>query len=76
MKGEELLSEEHKETNNSEQQEVLSTNFEKSLGNAAEEYAEEGYEIFPVKENSKEPATKKGFYNATNDPEKIKNIWK
>jgi len=53
-------------------QEALST----SLCNAAEKYAEEGYEIFPVKENSKEPATKKGFYNATNDPEKIKNIWK
>lgn len=38
-------------------------------------YAELGYKIFPVNENSKVPATKNGFQDATADLEIIKKWW-
>lgn len=39
-------------------------------------YAERGYKIFPVQEDSKAPATKNGFHDATDDSETIKKWWK
>ena len=39
------------------------------------ELAARGYPIFPLKPNSKEPATPNGFRAATTDPEQIKRWW-
>lgn len=38
-------------------------------------YAERGYKIFPVQEDSKAPATKNGFQDATDDLGTIKKWW-
>ena len=39
------------------------------------DYAKAGYKIFPVKENGKNPATGKGFLDATTDIEQIEKWW-
>lgn len=46
-----------------------------SLADAAKAYAEVGLKIFPVKPQTKEPLTKNGFWDATNDREQIVTWW-
>lgn len=45
------------------------------LGSSALWYAKQGWAIFPLLPNSKQPATKNGFYDATMDLSKIKAWW-
>jgi DNA-binding HxlR family transcriptional regulator len=47
----------------------------KGLLRQALELASKGYPVFPLKPNSKEPATTNGFRDATTDPEQIKRWW-
>lgn len=44
--------------------------------NAALEYADRGWQVFPCVESGKRPATRHGFKGATTDPETIRNWWK
>jgi len=46
-----------------------------SLGDAAVAYAKMGFAVFPCVDNGKEPATKHGFKDATNDPSIITRVW-
>jgi len=46
-----------------------------SLGDAAVAYAKMGFAVFPCVDNGKEPATKHGFKDATNDPSIIARVW-
>lgn len=46
-----------------------------SLGDAAVAYAKMGFAVFPCMDNGKEPATKHGFKDATNDPDVIGRVW-
>lgn len=39
---------------------------------AALDYAARGWHVFPLKPQSKEPATRRGFYDATTNPEKLR----
>jgi len=43
-----------------------------SIYEAAIEYAKLGFSVFPLKPNSKKPATSDGFKSASTDPVKIK----
>lgn len=45
------------------------------LGKAAVSYAKMGFAVFPCVDNGKEPATKHGFKDATNDPNIIARVW-
>jgi len=45
------------------------------LGKAAVAYAKMGFAVFPCIDNGKEPATKHGFKDATNDPDVIARVW-
>lgn len=47
----------------------------KSLMQAAIDYANKGYFIFPLKPKDKAPLTRNGFKDASNDPKKIKEWW-
>ena len=42
---------------------------------AALNYAAAGWPVFPCRVNSKEPATRNGFHDATTDPERIASWW-
>jgi len=42
---------------------------------AALNYAATGWPVFPCRVNSKEPATRNGFHDATTDPERIASWW-
>lgn len=44
--------------------------------NAALEYLEQGFYVFPLKPKSKAPLTPSGFKDASNDPEVIKAWWR
>lgn len=46
------------------------------LGQAAVWYAHQGWPVFPLKQSSKVPATRNGFYDATTDVERIRRYWK
>ncbi|WP_432474143.1 DUF3631 domain-containing protein [Amphritea sp. HPY] len=46
-----------------------------SLSEAAVQYAEQGYSVFPLKPKGKQPATKHGFKDAEKDPELVKQMW-
>lgn len=45
------------------------------LGRAAQEYAANGYRVFPLKPGTKKPATKNGFKNATCDAASVGKWW-
>lgn len=45
------------------------------LGPSALWYARMGWPIFPLLPNSKQPATRNGFYDATDDPDRIREWW-
>ena len=38
-------------------------------------YARGGLAVFPLSERGKTPATKKGYLDASTNPDKIKNWW-
>src|SRR3954452_17087396 len=46
-----------------------------SFLDAALAYASQGFLVFPCKEQSKEPATPRGFYNATTSPATIRRLF-
>lgn len=48
---------------------------EKTLGDCALEYAELGFEVFPIVPQGKNPATEHGLKDATRDPEQIRKWW-
>lgn len=50
--------------------------FSAEILEAALKYAARGWAVFPLRKNSKEPATLNGFYAATTDPEQIKCMFK
>lgn len=45
------------------------------LAQAAAWYASQGWPVFPLKANSKVPATRNGFYDATTNVERIRRYW-
>ena len=45
------------------------------LGRAAQEYAANGYRVFPLKPGTKKPATKNGFKDATCDAASVGKWW-
>lgn len=45
------------------------------LGKAAVTYAKSGFAVFPCWEGAKEPATRHGFKDASNDPDVIARVW-
>lgn len=45
------------------------------LGASALWYAKQGWPVFPLQANSKVPAIKNGFYQATTDLQRIKDWW-
>lgn len=45
------------------------------LGRAAEEYAAAGWYVFPLKPRDKTPMTERGFKNASNKPEIVRQWW-
>lgn len=46
------------------------------LKEAAIEYAEAGFAVFPCERDSKEPATRHGFKDARRDPDVIGRVWR
>ena len=50
---------------------MVTSNFKKS----AISYAEQGFNVLPLKPYGKEPATKHGLYDATNDVSQIESWW-
>lgn len=46
-----------------------------ALGPVALWYARQGWPVFPLRPGSKVPATKQGFYDATVDPQQIREWW-
>jgi Bifunctional DNA primase/polymerase, N-terminal len=46
------------------------------LRDAALGYAALGWLVFPCRQAGKEPATKRGFYDATTNPERLKRLWR
>lgn len=47
-----------------------------SMLDAALGYARDGFMVFPCLQGGKEPATKRGFHDATTNPETIKRLWR
>jgi len=47
----------------------------KGLLDQAQELASKGYPVFPLRPNSKEPASKHGLRDATTDPKQIRQWW-
>src|SRR5262245_30605751 len=47
-----------------------------TLVDAALEYAARGLAVFPCLPRTKEPATRRGFYDATTNPETIRRYWR
>lgn len=45
------------------------------LAQAAAWYATQGWPVFPLKANSKVPATRNGFYDATTNVERVRRYW-
>lgn len=50
-------------------------NAKNELAAAAVEYAARGWHVHPVQAGRKEPATRHGFKDATNDPERVARWW-
>ena len=47
-----------------------------TLGGAAVWYAERGHLVFPLKPGTKVPATRRGFHDASMNPDTIRNWWR
>jgi hypothetical protein len=55
---------------------LLEPNVAETLLNAALAYAAAGLAVLPLNPRTKEPATKRGFYDATTNPETIRRFWR